>query len=103
MNEVLFNVIIGLIPVVATIITGFLIPLIVSKLGSEKLATIIKWIGYCVKAAEMIYPEAKSGEAKKAYVIEFINNMFNKKKVVITKEQISILIESVVAEINGKA
>lgn len=103
MNEVLFNVIIGLIPVVATIITGFLIPLILSKLGTEKLATIVKWVGYAVSAAEMLFPEAKTGEQKKAYVVDFIDKMFNKTKVVITKEQIEILIESVVAEINGKA
>jgi LL-H family phage holin len=103
MNETLFNVIIGLIPVLATIITGFVIPLILSKLGAEKLTTIVKWVGYAVSAAEMIFPEAKSGEAKKAYVIDFIDKMFNKKKVIISKEQITILIESIVAEINGKA
>lgn len=101
MNEVLFNVILGLIPVIATVITGLLVPILLSKLGAEKLATIVKWVGYAVSAAEMLFPEAKSGEAKKAYVIEFIDNLFNKKKVVITKEQISVLIESIVAEING--
>ena len=100
MNEVLFNIVIAMIPVIGLVITGFIIPLIVSKLGAEKLAVIVKWIGYGVNAAEAIFQEAKSGESKKAYVIEFINKMFNKNKVVITKEQIEILIESVVHEMN---
>jgi len=103
MSETLFNIIIMLIPVLATVITTVVIPLILSKIGAEKLALIIKWVGRGVQAAEMLFPEAKSGEAKKAYVINFIDKMFNKNKVVITKEQIEVLIESVVAEINGKA
>jgi LL-H family phage holin len=100
MNEVFFNVILGLIPVIGVVITGFIIPLIMSKLGAEKLATVVKWVGYAVSAAEMIFPEVKSGEAKKQYVIDFIDKLFNQKKVVITKEQISVLIESIVNEMN---
>jgi LL-H family phage holin len=100
MNEVFFNVILGLIPVIGVVITGFIIPLILSKLGTEKLATIVKWVAYAVQAAEMLFPEAKSGEAKKQYVIDFIDKLFNQKKIVITKEQISVLIESIVNEMN---
>ena len=102
MDYTLFNIIIASIPVFGLIITGILIPLIASKLGADKLATIIKWIGIAVKAAEMVFPEPKSGESKKSYVIKFISDMFNKKKVVITREQLETLIESVVAELNGK-
>lgn len=100
MNELWFNVIVLLVPVLATIVTGFLIPLIVSKLGAEKLALIVKWVGYAVKAAEGLYKASGQGEIKKEYVVSFINKMFNSKKVNITEEQISILIESVVTEMN---
>lgn len=100
MNETLFKVIVMLIPVLGTIITGFVIPLIVSKLGAEKLAIIVKWVTYAVNAAEMIFNMEKAGVQKKQYVIDFINKMFNSKKVVITEEQINVLIESVVAEMN---
>ncbi len=102
MNENLFTIIIMLIPVLATAITTVVIPLILSKISAEKLALIIKWVGRGVQAAEMLFPEAKSGEAKKEYVVNFIDKMFNKRKVVITREQIEVLIESIVAEINGK-
>jgi hypothetical protein len=36
------------------------------------------------------------GETKKEYVVNFLNEMFNKNKVIIAKEQIEILIESAV-------
>jgi LL-H family phage holin len=100
MNETLFQIIVATIPVIGLIITGFIVPLLLSKLGAEKLALIVKWVGYAVNAAEMIFDTEKSGENKKAYVVDFIDTMFNKNKIVINKEQISVLIESVVAEMN---
>lgn len=101
MNENLLTIILALIPVLGTVITVVVIPLILSKISAEKLALIVKWVGRSVHAAEMLFPEAKSGEAKKEYVINFIDNMFNKRKIVITREQIEIIIESIIAEFDG--
>lgn len=100
MNVTLFNIIIALIPIVGMVITGFIIPLLVSKLGADKLVKIVKWVAFAVKAAENIYKQSGQGEIKKEYVINFIDHLFNKKKVVITKEQISVIIESIVYEMN---
>lgn len=99
MNETLFNIVLGLIPVLGTIITGFIVPLIISKIGTEKLNKIIKWVGRAVKAAEKLFPESGTGEQKKKYVINFIDKLFNKKKIVITKEQIEVLLEAAVEEL----
>lgn len=103
MNETLFTILLACVPVLGIIITTVIVPLILSKISAEKLALIIKWVGRSVQAAEMLFPEAKSGQAKKEYVVNFIYKMFNKRKVIINEEQIVILIESIVAEINGKA
>jgi LL-H family phage holin len=100
MNENLFNVLILVIPILGAIITGFVIPLLKAKLGTEKLATITTWVTYAVKCAEMIFLGDKQGEEKKQYVIDFLTNMFNKKKVVITEEQLEVLIEAAVKELN---
>jgi hypothetical protein len=101
MNQTLFNIILACIPIIGMVITGFIIPLIRTKLDTQKLSLIVKWVSYAVNAAEMIYKDQmKSGTAKKAFVIEFIDKLFNKKKVVITKEQISVLIENIVNEVN---
>ena len=100
MNEVLFKIIVLLIPVLGVIITGFVVPFVKAKIDAETLNKIIKWTGYAVKGAEMIYKESGQGVLKKDYVIRFLCNMFNKNKVVITNEQLEILIESAVQELN---
>ena len=100
MNEVLFKVILILIPVFGVIITGVIVPFIESKIDAETLNKIVKWTKYAVKSAEMIYNESGKGKLKKEYVIDFLTNMFNKNKIVITKEQMDILIESAVQELN---
>ena len=75
-----------------------IIPLIKEKIGAEKLSKYEYWTSLAVKCAEMIFTESGMGKDKKAYVVEFLNNMFNKKKTVITEKQIEILIESCVKE-----
>ena len=98
MNEVLFEIINMLIPILGLIITGFIIPFIREKIGAEKLAKYEYWADLTVRAAEMMWTEAGSGVSKKQYVIDFLDNMFNKNKTVITKEQIEILVESAVKQ-----
>jgi LL-H family phage holin len=51
-----------------------------------------------VACAEMIFKEQGMGADKKEYVVNFLNDMFNKNKIVITEEQINILVESAVKE-----
>ena len=99
MDEKLFSLILAIIPVLGTIITVFIIPLIKEKIGAEKLAKYEYWADLAVKAAEMLWTETGHSEDKKQYVVEFLTNMFNKKKVVITEEQMNILIESAVKQL----
>lgn len=96
MDDNLFKIILGIISLLGAIITGIIVPYVKEKIGSEKLAKYEYWTNYAVKAAEMIFSEKGMGETKKEYVVNFLNEMFNKKKVVITPEQIEILIEAAV-------
>ena len=98
MNEKLFQIILALIPILGAIITGFIIPFIKEKIGAEKLAKYEYWAELAVKAAEMLWTEAGCGAEKKQYVVNFLNEMFNKNKVVITEQQIEILVESAVKQ-----
>ena len=100
MDERLFNVILAIIPVLGAIVTYFVVPYIKTVIGNEKLAQYKEWAALAVKCAEMIFTEKGMGASKKEYVINFLNNMFNKKKVIITKEQLDVLIESAVQELN---
>ena len=99
MDEKIFQIILASIPVFGAIITWFIIPFIKEKIGAEKLAKYEYWTSMAVKCAEMIFKEQGMGEAKKEYVVNFLNEMFNKNKVVITSEQIEILVEAAVKEL----
>ena len=96
MDEKIFQIILASIPVFGAIITGFIIPFIKEKIGAEKLAKYEYWTSMAVKCAEMMFKEQGMGEAKKEYVVNFLNEMFNKNKVVITSKQIEILVEAAV-------
>ena len=94
MNETLFDIIMALIPVCGLIITGFVIPYLKISIGDKQLLYISQWVKKAVEAAEVLFDAPKSGEEKRQYVIDFIDKMFNSKKVIITKDQIRMLLES---------
>ena len=98
MNDILLKVILGLISILGTIVTGVIVPYIKEKLGNEKLVKYKYWASMAVDTAEMIFKEQGMGEAKKEYVVSFLNEIFNKNKVVITEEQLNVLIEAAVKE-----
>jgi len=102
MDSRIFEIILSLIPVLGTIITAFIIPLIKEKIGTEKLAKYEYWASMAVKCAEMLWPDSGTGTDKKAYAVNILNNMFNKNKVIITEQQIEILVEACVNEMNAR-
>ena len=96
MDNKILELVLALIPVLGTILTVFIVPYIKEKIGNEKLVKYEYWVNIAVKAAEMIWTETGHGADKKQYVVDFMNNMFNSKKIIITEEQINLLIESAV-------
>lgn len=84
------------ITLLAMLITTFLIPWIQTKATNEKLGQIEKWTKIAVEAAEMIYTESGMGEAKKAYV----TNYLKKKGYDLDVDTVDALIESVVHQLN---
>lgn len=98
MNETMFKIVLMVISILGTVITGIIVPYIKEKLGNEKLANYEEWAMLAVQCAEMVFDERGMGETKKEYVVNFLNEMFNKNKVVITEEQLNILVESAVKQ-----
>ena len=101
MNEQVFNIVLLLIPMIGAVITGILIPYLKTKITSTQLDQITKWVSKAVEAAEVLFDTPDSGAQKREYVIDFIDNMFNTKKEVITRNQIRILLESAWKQINN--
>ena len=62
---------------------------------------IVKWVTKAVQATEVLFDAPKSGKKKREYVINFIDNMFNSKKEIITKDQIRILLEAAWKQMNN--
>ena len=85
----------GILTVLFALVTLYVIPWLKTKLSAEDLNEIIKWVKIAVQAAEMIYKEAGMGKAKKAYVIEYLNNIGVK----YDADKIDGMIESAVLEL----
>ena len=102
MDEKIFAIVLACIPIIGTIITLYVIPYLKNKIGAENLNNITFWVERAVLAAEALFDIPKSGEQKKAYVIDFINKMFNSKKTIITTDQIEVLLEASVKALTNK-
>lgn len=98
MDSRLFEIILALIPVLGAVITYFIVPYIRTIIDAAKLAQYKEWASLAVKTAEMLWRETGHGEDKKTYVVNFLTDMFNSRKIVITEEQMNVLIESAVKE-----
>ena len=94
MDDRIFELILAVIPVLGVILTSFIIPYFKEMIGNEKLSKYQEWTAMAVKAAELLFTESGMGAEKKEYVVKFLTEQFNKNKVVITEEQMNILIES---------
>lgn len=95
MNDNLFKLIIALIPLLGTLITGFLIPWIKIQIGNEKLATYTEWAEKAVRCAQQIYTPEQWQE-KKEYCMDFMTDLCNG---ALTRNQIDVLIEAAVKEL----
>lgn len=96
MDQKWFDLIVAIIPVLGVILTSFIIPYFKEQIGNERLNKYQEWATMAVKTAEMLFTGSGMGVEKRAYVVKFLAEQFNKNKVVITEEQMEILIESAV-------
>lgn len=95
MNQVVFNFILALIPLLGFIIMTYIVPIFKQNFTDAQIRNIEYWVIKAVRAAEAMFIEGASGDAKREYVIHFIKDKFNKDgKELITDEQIRILLEA---------
>lgn len=85
-----------IIPILGTILTYLIVPLIKQKTTKEQRENIYFWVKVAVGAAEQIYKEKGQGKLKKEYVVDFLVS----KGINITIQELDVLIEAAVKELN---
>lgn len=86
-----------IITIISAILTGFIIPMLKSRLTAEKHQQLIYWVGIAVKAAEQLFG-SKTGKQKKEYVVSFLLS----KGIVFDVDEVTALIESEVYKLQGE-
>ena len=97
----------GIISLAIAVITIFIIPLIRKRYGQEvidsaanTLYQIANWVQIFVKAAEQLFPEPKSGETKKQYVIARMREKLEEMGYTLDFAALEALIEEQVYNLN---
>ncbi|MCM1045654.1 MAG: phage holin [Candidatus Gastranaerophilales bacterium] len=97
MNEVIFEIIKVIVMMAVLIIARYLVPWIREKIGADKLAMAEKWARYAVlKAQQVLWSE--TGQDRKTYVTEFLQEILIAKKIALSDEQLDVLIEAAVKQ-----
>ena len=79
------------------IFTALIIPLIKSRISTQRLERLLIWARIAVKAAEQLHPQPGSGQAKKAYALRLIDAHLGR----IDSEEASAAIECCVNDIGN--
>ena len=105
MNETTFEIVKILVSAAVALIMVFVTRVVVPYIETLKMTAeqelIFTEMLKAVKAAEQTIKESKQGKAKRAQVIAYITQWLNEKKIKITEEQVSNLLESCVFDINN--
>lgn len=100
MEDLLFQLLLAVITVIAGAIGRFVIPWIKEKVEGTKFENACVWAQTFVSAAEQYI---KSGGAdKKTYVAERLRELLKSKKLALSDEQLNALIEATVNELYPK-
>lgn len=102
MDKNWFDVLYYAVAILGIVLCRFLIPWAKIKLGDAKDTKLVSFITTCMNAAESIFKLIeKSGDEKKAWVIEKIKKYAEDNKLNITDEQIDLLIQALFTELDG--
>lgn len=100
MNEILFDVMMGVFIVLSVLITKHLIPYLKQSVEDTQYGQMMDIIASAVRAAEQTIRESGQGKAKKAEVVRFVSNWLADNNIKITEDQLDRLIEAAVYVMN---
>ncbi len=91
----LTQVIIALIGLISIIITSCVVPYLKSRLTVSQYQSLVGWAKIAVEAAEKMFNESGTGDAKKKYVKTFLTE----KGFDLNDTEVDVVIESAVLEL----
>lgn len=95
--------------IITLVITAFVIPALRTwlkkKTENEKLAQVQEWAAKAVQAAEQIHKKARkddpTGTKRRKFAVNFLEHLCIKHGVLLSKDEIEVLIEAAVDEVNN--
>lgn len=100
-NDILFNILKGVIIVAVSLITGFVVPFIKDKINSINDENIKGLVMTAVEFAEQTIKDPYAGNEKKQKVLTFLQNLFYERGIKISADELNALIESAVYTMNN--
>ena len=100
MNEITFTALRLLTMILMAVLSAYVIPWVKARIGNERLEQISQWAALAVSWAEQIVDKTGAGADKKIMVENFLRNILASKGIVLTDQQIDILIESAVRQMH---
>lgn len=98
-NEVFLKITTAIITIAVTLITGYLIPWLKSKINQTQLEKIDYYVRLAVRCADQIYTTEQWAQ-KKEYVTKYITDVCNKTfNLTLTETDIDVLIEGAVNDL----
>lgn len=101
-NKLLVDLVDVILLVITSAIGRYLVPLVKTKLGQEKLQLLSQYTVKFVKLAEVMIDGEKKGNEKREYVSELIVEEANKLHLNLTDDQIRMLIEDAIFSLKNK-
>ncbi|MEZ3444297.1 MAG: phage holin [Lachnospiraceae bacterium] len=95
MNEIVFEILRLLVLLAVFVVTCYLLPLIKSKIGQDKLEEVTKWVNAAVLMAQQVY-YAQTGAERKSIVVDLMKDILIAKNISISDKQLDLLIEAAV-------
>lgn len=100
MNEITFTALRLLTMILMAVLSAYVIPWVKARIGNERLDQIAQWAAWAVSWAEQIVDKTGAGADKKIMVESFLRDLLAAKGLVLTDQQIEILIESAVRQMH---
>ena len=97
----LFTILKLIFSILSIVVFRYLIPYANLKLKDKKYTSLVDFIGKAIKAAESIYQSlSKSGDIKKAYVLDKAKEYVKKNHIQISDAQFDLLIQAIFTELD---